>query len=302
MIIPNFLQAGDVVGIVSTARKITRNELLPAIHTFKSWGLKIFLGKNLYSEDNQFAGNDNQRLNDLQSMLDNKKVKAIICARGGYGTVRIIDSLDFSIFKKQPKWIVGYSDVTVLHLHLNNLGFATLHSTMPINFQDNTKKSLNSLKNALFGTNRSISYKSNKACKDAIISGKLVGGNLSIIYSILGTNSDIDTKEKILFLEDIDEYLYHIDRMIVSLKRNGKLKYLKALIVGSFTNIKDNEIPFGSTVEEIIKHHTNEYNYPICFDFPSGHIKDNQSLIFGAETCININSNNVILQQTQELE
>ena len=260
--------------------------------------------KVLFEEYNQFAGTKEQRTIDLQNMIDDDSIKAILCARGGYGTVQIIDNIDFSHLFKNPKWIIGYSDITVLHSHLNKIGLASLHSSMPINFLENSEKSLQSIQNVIFGIEERIciKIKFNKFNKLGTTQANIVGGNLSILYSLLGSESDLNTDGKILFIEDLDEYLYHIDRMIVSLKRNGKLKYLKALIVGSFTNIKDNEIPFGSTVEEIIKHHTNEYNYPICFDFPSGHIKDNQSLIFGAETCINIKSNNVILQQTQELE
>ena len=288
MIQPEYLQSGDTVAIVSTARKISLEDITPAIQLLKSWNLKVIVGKTISLKDHQFAGSDEQRLSDFQSMLDDKNIKAIWCARGGYGTVRIIDQLDFSTFLKNPKWIIGYSDVTVLHSHLHQLGVKSLHATMPINVSKNTKNSLNSLKNALFGaiTTQSAGFsKHNKLGKAKEI---LVGGNLSMLYSLLGSESSIDTNGKILFIEDLDEYLYHIDRMMIALKRNGYFKNLKGLIVGGMTQMHDNAIPFGKTAEEIISDNLVEYDFPICFDFPAGHLDDNSALVLGSEVELHV--------------
>ena len=297
MIIPEKLKIGDKIGIVSSARKISLEELKAAIKILENWGFEIVLGKNLFEENNQFSGTIEQRTTDLQSMIDNDAIKVILCARGGYGTVQIIDNLNFNRFKKNPKWIIGYSDITVLHSHLNNLGIASLHATMPINFENNSIESLQSLKNALLGKSNRIECKSNAFNRLGKADAEIVGGNLSILYSLLGSNSDIDTEGKILFVEDLDEYLYHIDRMIINLKRNGKLAKLKGLIVGGMTDMNDNEIPFGKSVEEIILEHTNKYDYPICFGFAAGHINDNRCIKFGLRSVLEINENGVSLSQ-----
>jgi len=297
MIIPEKLKIGYKIGIVSTARKITLEELKVATLILESWGLEIVLGQNLFEENNQFSGTIEQRTADFQSMIDNDAIKAILCARGGYGTVQIIDKIDFSSLKKTPKWIIGYSDVTVLHSHLNNLGIVSLHATMPINFENNSTESLQSLKNSLFGKSNRIERKSHAFNRLGQVDAEIVGGNLSILYSLLGSNSDIDTEGKILFIEDLDEYLYHIDRMMMNLKRNGKLAKLKALIVGGMNDMNDNEIPFGKSVEEIILEHTKEYNYPICFGFPVGHINDNRCIKLGVKSVLKITKNGVSLLQ-----
>ncbi len=281
MISPKYLQKNDTIAIVSTARKISLEEIKPAIELLESWGLNVKIGKTIGLENNQFAGTDEERIYDFQKMLDNEEVKAIWCARGGYGTVRMIDTLDFSKFKRNPKWIIGYSDVTVLHNHINNLGFETLHATMPINVPKNTRETLNSLKDALFGVDLNYSIKSDKLNKPGSATGQLAGGNLSILYSLLGSETSIDTNGKILFIEDLDEYLYHVDRMMQNLKRNGYFENLKGLIVGSMTEMNDNTIPFGKTAEEIILDVCKGYNFPICFNFPAGHIDDNRTLILG---------------------
>jgi muramoyltetrapeptide carboxypeptidase len=297
MIIPEKLKIGDKIGIISTARKITIEELSPAIKTLESWGLKVVLGINLFQEDDQFSGTVEQRTADLQSMIDDNSIKAILCARGGYGTVQIIDAIDFTNLKKNSKWIVGYSDVTVLHSHLNNLGIASLHTTMPINFESNTKESLSSLKSSLFGNLNSIECKAHTLNKFGKIEGNIVGGNLSILYSLLGSQSDIDTTDKILFIEDLDEYLYHIDRMMMNLKRNGMLKNLKGLIVGEMSDMNDNSIPFGKTAEQIILEYTKDYDFPICFGFLAGHLVDNRCVSLGIHSVLEISKNSVILSQ-----
>jgi|TARA_Y100000385_G_scaffold266575_1_gene301879 muramoyltetrapeptide carboxypeptidase len=297
MIFPKKLKIGDKIGIISTARKISLEELTPAIKMLESWGLNVVLGCNLLEKDNQFSGTIKQRSADLQQMIDDKSIKAILCARGGYGTVQIIDNIKFSNLRNNPKWIIGYSDITVLHSHLNNLGIASLHATMPINFENNSIESLQSLKNSLLGKSNRIECKSHAFNRLGKADAEIVGGNLSILYSLLGSNSDIDTEGKILFIEDLDEYLYHIDRMMMNLKRNGKLAKLKGLIVGGMKDMNDNEIPFGKSVEKIILEHTKKYDYPICFGFAAGHINDNRCIKLGVSSVLEINENGVSLSQ-----
>lgn len=293
---PPSLKIGDTVAIVSTARKISKVEIEFAIKTFENWGLKVVLGKTIGAEYHQFAGEDEYRASDFQEMMDNPKIKAIICARGGYGTVRILDYLDFTHFTNNPKWIVGYSDVTALHTLINcYLNIQTIHGTMPINFSNNTTESLNSLKKALFGEKYFIEADPHSFNKIGTIEGEIIGGNLSILYSILGTKSGFNTDDKILFIEDLDEYLYHIDRMIVALKRAGKFKKLKGLIVGGMTDMNDNTIPFGKTSEAIIDEHFKDFDFPICYKFPAGHIKDNRSLVFGKKSKLTISKKDVNL-------
>ena len=297
MIIPNKIKIGDKIGIIATARKIALEELNPAIEILQSWGLEVVLGKFLFEEDNQFAGTVEQRTIDLQNMIDDDAIKAILCARGGYGTVQIIDKIDFSKLVKNPKWIIGFSDITVLHSHLNQLGVATLHATMPINFSKNTPKSLESLKNSLFGKANSIESPVHKFNRLGKVNAEIIGGNLSILYSLLGSNSDINTDGKILLMEDLDEYLYHIDRMMINMKRNGKFNNLKGMIIGGMSKMNDNNIPFGKTAEEIILDHLKDYNFPTCFGFPSGHLDDNRSIRLGVSSVLDINENGVSLSQ-----
>ncbi len=291
MLKPTSLKTGNKVIIVATARKINSNNINLAIKLIESWGLIVELGKNLFKEENQFAGNDIDRISDFQDAIDNDEIKAIFCARGGYGTVRIIDNLNFDKFKTNPKWIIGYSDITVLHNHLNNMNIATLHATMPINFPADLKENiaLQTMKSILFG--EKIKYEIDNHClnRNGTAEGIVVGGNLSVIYSLMGSNSQLDTNNRILFIEDIDEYLYHIDRMMLCLKRAGMLKNLKALLVGAFTDMKDNTIPFGKTAEEIIYEAVAEYDYPICFNFPAGHIEENKAILFGNTYKIEVN-------------
>ena len=299
MIRPPFLKKGDTIGIAATARKISEAELMPAITKFREWGFQVLLSEALYAEDHQFAGTDQQRLSGFQKLLDNNTVKAIIIARGGYGTVRLIDEIDFTSFKKNPKWIIGYSDVTVLHSHIHqNFGIETIHATMPLNFPKNNNESiaLSSLYNAF--TSNNIEYIINRLSteKTGETTGILTGGNLSLLYALSGTVSDIYTNGKILFLEDIDEYLYHIDRMILQLKRCGKLKNLAGLIVGGMTDMKDNQIPFGKNAYEIIADAVKEYDYPVCFGFPAGHMEDNRALILGRKISLAVTEKTSIIQ------
>ncbi|MDO9274297.1 MAG: LD-carboxypeptidase [Lutibacter sp.] len=291
MIQPNNLQKDDTVAIVSTARKITSDKIIPAIKLLEKWGLNVVVGDTIGSEENQFSGSDEARIIDFQQMLNNPKVKAIWCARGGYGTVRIVDKLDFTEFKKHPKWIIGYSDITVLHSHLHNLGIETLHATMPINVEKNSKESLATLKKSLFGKSLSYEIPADEKNKTGNATGELVGGNLSVLYSLLGSKSAIKTKGKILFIEDLDEYLYHIDRMCINLKRNGYFSNLKGLIIGGMTDMHDNEIPFGKTAEEIILDCVSEYDFPVVFNFSAGHLDDNRALILGRKVTMEVGEN-----------
>jgi len=296
MITPNRLQKNDTVGIVSTARKISKEEIKPALQLLESWGLKAVLGKTIGAEENQFAGSDDLRAADFQHMLDDPKIKAIWCAKGGYGTVRIIDKLNFSNFRKNPKWVIGYSDVTALHSHIHTFGIETLHAQILQNLENKSKATSTSIKEILFGNDYEISIASNeKLNTPGTAQGPLVGGNLSLIYSLCGSNSSLNTEGKILFIEDLDEYLYHIDRMMMNLKRNGMLQNLSGLIVGGMTNMHDNAVSFGKTAEEIIFDLVSEYNFPICFNFPAGHINDNRALILGREVELKVTKNNIAL-------
>jgi len=284
MITPKYLSSGDRIAIVSPARKISREEVANAIKVFTDWGLEVVLGEHLYSTYHQFAGSDQERSDDLQKMLDDPSVKAIICSRGGYGTVRIIDRLDFSNFVENPKWIIGYSDITVLHSHINrHYGVETIHGVMPLNFKEKCEmnRSVTSLKKALFGKPLNYRLPGNEFNRKGSAEGELVGGNLSIIYSLTNTASDINTHGKILFLEDLDEYLYHVDRMMMNLRRSGKLEALSGLIIGGMTRMRDNDTPFGRTAYEIIQDAVEGYNYPVYFGFPAGHQEDNRALILG---------------------
>ena len=297
MITPNRLQKGDTVAIVSTARKISKEELTPALQLLESWGLKAVLGKTIGAEENQFAGSDELRAEDFQQMLDDPNIKAIWCARGGYGTVRIIDKLDFSAFKKNPKWIVGYSDVTVLHSHIHNFGIETLHAQMCLEIENKTEEARESIRKVLFGEEYSIEMKwTDSFAPFGILKGELVGGNLSVLYSLIGSNSEMKTDGKILFIEDLDEMLYHVDRMMMNLKRSGYLKNLKGLIIGGMTEMKDNKVYFGKTAEEIIADLVKEYEYPVILNFPAGHIADNRALIMGREVELKIADNQITLK------
>lgn len=281
---PPFLKPGDKIRIVSPAGKIAEKYVLPAVEWLTQQGYKVELGKHVFAGHFQFAGTDAERLEDLQEALDDPETAAIICSRGGYGTVRIIDKLDCRNFKKHPKWFVGFSDITILHTCINNLGVATIHGTMPRYFFDDNNRpteNLETLMQLLNGQPVQYKIQSQDFNRHGKTSGEFVGGNLSIISSLQGTKYELDTRGKILFLEDIDEFLYHTDRMIHQLKLSGKLDQLAGLVIGDFTDMKDNESPFGKTVHEIIAEAVAEFDYPVCFGFPAGHDKRNLALAFG---------------------
>lgn len=287
MLQPLPLKKGDKIGILATARKISAEEIQPAIDILEHWGLKVVLSTNLFNADNQFSGTDDQRAEDLQMMLNDVSIKAVISARGGYGTMRIIDKIDFTTFMKHPKWVIGYSDITVLHSHIHNLGIETLHASMPINFTKNAEAA-ETLRKALFGEQLNYEVESHPLNRKGKAEAELIGGNLSLLYALTGSVSAIDTKGKILFIEDLDEYLYHVDRMMLNLKRSGKLDHLAGLIIGGMTDMKDNTIPFGKTAEEIIIDAVKEYDYPVCFDFPAGHVEKNLALYFGRKVKLKV--------------
>jgi muramoyltetrapeptide carboxypeptidase len=297
MITPAFLKKGDKIGIVAPARKIQMSEIEAAIKVFEGWGLEVELGKNMFAQYQQFAGTDEQRASDLQDMFDNREIKAIVSARGGYGTIKTIKYLSFDEFIKNPKWIVGYSDITALHAHLNqNLGVKTIHGIMPFNFPKDASEneSIKSLKKALFGETLNYEIEGHDLNRVGKADGELIGGNLSVLYSLAGTVFDINTDGKTLFIEDLDEYLYHIDRMMMNLKHGGKLKNLKALIIGGMSDMNDNIVPYGKSANEIIADVVKEYDYPVCFNFPAGHLKTNLALTLGSVIKLDINNQKVL--------
>jgi muramoyltetrapeptide carboxypeptidase len=292
---PDFLKPGDRVGIVAPARKVSRAEIKPALEILTGWGYECVEGKNLYGDHNQYSGTDAERASDLQDMINDKSVKAILAARGGYGSMRIIDRLDFKAMNDHPKWFCGFSDMTVFHSFLNcNLDLQTIHSIMAFNMQREkfNKEAVESLGKALAGIHICYEYEPTEEWKPhqrkGIATGKVTGGNLSLLYALSGSNCDIDTKDKILFLEDLEEYLYHIDRMMLQLKRSGKLESLAGLIVGGMTDMRDNTIAFGKSAASIIAEAVAEYDYPVAFGFPGGHQLDNRALYIGGEATFKV--------------
>ncbi len=260
-----------------------------AVRLLQSWGLEVILGDTVTADYYQFAGDDALRAADLQRFVNDDSIKAIFAARGGYGTVRIIDRVNFNRLTTNPKWIVGFSDITVLHAHLyTTLQICSIHGQMPINIPDGTAASVETLRQVLFGETLSYQPVPHPLNRLGFAQGTLIGGNLAILVSVAGSVSDYDYDGKILFIEDVGEYLYAIDRMMRMLKRAGKLKNLAGLIVGGFTDIKDNDIPFGQTAEEIIRSVVDEFDYPVCFNFPAGHVADNWAMLFGKEVNLQI--------------
>lgn len=289
MLRPEYLKKGDKIAITATARKVSFEEIKESIGILESWGLVVIIGKTIGLGSHQFAGTDAERTADMQNFLDDPEIKAILSARGGYGTVRMMDDLKYDRFMQSPKWIIGFSDITILHSHLNSvLGVQSIHGTMAFSFHNNTTQALESLRMALFGGSIEYHFGAHQLNRKGKMKGEIIGGNLSILYSLLGTKTPLLTAGKILFIEDLDEYLYHIDRMMMALKRAGKLDGLAGLIVGGMTEMKDNKVPFGNTAEEIIMDNIKEYNYPVCFGFPSGHIADNRTIVFGKTTTIDV--------------
>jgi muramoyltetrapeptide carboxypeptidase len=284
MKIPPSIKPGDKIRIVSPAGKVSEEHVFPAVEWLQKQGYNVELGKHVFASHFQFAGTDNQRLDDLQTALNDTETAAIICSRGGYGTVRIIRQIDLTKFIENPKWLVGFSDISILHSCINSRRVATIHGVMPKYFFEDDgapTENLKSLMLLLTGGKTVYSFKNSEKNRPGIVTAELVGGNLSIISSMQGTPCELKTDGKILFLEDIDEFLYHTDRMIHQLKLSGKLDKLAGLVLGDFSEMKDNESPFGRTVHEIIIDAVQEFDYPVCFGFPAGHDKKNLALAFG---------------------
>lgn len=298
---PPYLQPGDVIGIVCPSGAMPVEKASECIRVLnEEWGFRTKVGKTLGSEFNYFSGTDEERLSDLQQMMDDDEVKAILCARGGYGMTRIVDRLSFKKFKKNPKWIIGYSDITVLHSHLYaNYYIASLHSPMAAAFNNAgyINRFVQSLRSALEGKKAKYVTEPHEFNRKGEAIGELVGGNLSLLAHLTGTESDIKTRGRILFIEDIGEYLYNVDRMMYQLKRSGKLSKLAGLIVGGFTDMKDTERPFGQTVYEIIHDAVSEYDYPLCFGFPVSHGKENYALKIGVGYKLRVGKTKVMLEE-----
>lgn len=297
--IPPYLKKGDTIGIIAPAGYMPFEKMETCVNMLQDWGYTVKLGETAHSNSsNYFSGTDEERLADLQQMLDDKEVKAILCARGGYGVSRIIDRISFRRFRRAPKWIIGYSDITVLHSHIySRFGIASLHAPMAAAFNDGENEFILSIKNAIEGIKAAYTCQPHEFNRMGEVSGRLIGGNLTLLAHALGTRSDINTKKKILFVEDIGEYLYNIDRMFLQLKRSGKLDRITGLIVGGFTDNKDTERPFGKTVEEIIYEQVKDYKFPVCFNFPVSHEKENYALKVGAGYKLNIKTDSVELTE-----
>jgi muramoyltetrapeptide carboxypeptidase len=299
MKIPEFLKPGDKVAIVCPASYI-KGSINVAVKALQDWGLQVDIGKTVSAQHNQFAGSDDLRTSDLQRALDDDNIKAIFAARGGYGTVRIIDRLDFGRFEQRPKWIIGFSDITVLHSHLQHkIGVASIHGQMPKSFDDSTAEALESLRRAIFGEDMDYRYQqSSFPNRSGLGVGQLIGGNLAILHSILASSSDGSYDDKILFMEDVGESYYNIDRMLWTLKRAGKLAKLQGLIVGGFSSLKDSDPSFGQRFEEIILDKVAEYSFPVCFGYPAGHIDNNHSLLLGKTIQLYVENEETSLKYT----
>lgn len=298
--IPAYLKKGDTIGIVCPSGYMPAEKAQTCIQVLKDWGYQVKTGQTLGSQFHYFSGTDADRLADLQQMLDDREVKAILCGRGGYGMSRIIDQLDFRQFKKHPKWIIGFSDITVLHAHLyTQFKVASLHSPMAAAFNDGefANEYIQSLKKALKGTVMSYRCASHPFNQTGTAVGELVGGNLSLVAHLVGTPSAFSTKGKILFLEDVGEYIYNIDRMLIQLDRAGMLAKLAGLIIGGFTEMKDTVTPFGASVTEVIRDRINPYDFPVCFDFPVSHAKENFALKVGVKHELSVGKSAVRLKE-----
>ena len=307
IIMPPYLKAGDTIGITSPAGYIIEADIQSAVNKITEWGFKVKLGATIGKKNFTFGGTDEERKNDFQQMINDRSIKAILCARGGYGMVRIIDGLDLKTLIKHPKWIIGFSDVTVIHSHLNKtVRVASIHSKMCNSFPDDWSKaepvqidSIESIRKCLVGEKMKYMFTPGPKNRTGLADGELVGGNLKTIESLSGSKSDISTRDKILFVEDTGEYLYSIDRMFWNLKRSGKLSKLKGLIIGGFKPKKDDPgEEFGMTLEDIVLEKVSEYNYPVCFDFPVGHQKNNLALKCGAMHRLAVHENECRLTES----
>lgn len=299
--IPSYLKKGDTIGLTCPAGYMELDKVQNCIQTLQSWGYEVMVGKTIGSKSKTyFSGTDEERRDEFQAMLDDSTIRAILCGRGGYGVSRIIDDLDFSTFKKNPKWIIGFSDITLFLSHLQSqLKCASIHSPMANAFNDGGDKNIyvQSLQKVLKGSKTNYKAAPHSLNQIGKASGQLVGGNLALLAHLCGTKSAFKTSGTILFIEDIGEYIYNIDRMLIQLKRAGMLRNLNGLIVGKFTDSKDNTRPFGQTIQELILHHVAEYNYPVCFEFPVSHEKENLALKVGIEHQFSVSRKAVLLKE-----
>jgi muramoyltetrapeptide carboxypeptidase len=289
MTLPKYLKKNSTIGICAIAKSIDHDRILPTVKALQDAGFRVVIDATIGAVHHQFAGDDAMRAAYFQEMIDDDSIDAVLFARGGYGTVRVLDAIDFSKFKQNPKWLCGFSDLTYLHSHLQQkLGVASIHSLMCSTYAGSLVPNMpmQSLVNALLGKKNKYEWAASTFNKNGSINGQVVGGNLSILCALQGSKSMIETKDKLLFIEDLDEYLYHFDRMLHNLKRSNVLKGIKGLLVGSFTSIKDNEIPFGKCIKTLILEATQAYNYPVIFDMPTGHQDDNRAIKLGVEASI----------------
>lgn len=297
---PPYLKKGDTVAIVAPSGilKNREDEIEDAINLLKSWDLNVTVGEHLFSKDNHFAGTDEQRCEDYQKAMDDPTISAIWCARGGYGTVRILDKLDYTKFRKNPKWLIGYSDITALHNQLHNQGFESMHAMMCVSLTDDLddiKETLSTFKSAIFGEPLSYTLEGSEYNLEGTAKGQLIGGNLTLLHTMLGSETSIDTDGKILFFEEIGEYKYHIDRMLQSLKRAGYFDNCAGVLVGDMSRMRQNTTLWGSSVEQLILDALSEYDFPIAFNMPAGHEDDNRALILGREVEMNVSKNDTEL-------
>jgi muramoyltetrapeptide carboxypeptidase len=304
ILLPPFLRSGDTVGVLAPASKVSYNDCMPGLDILRQrWQLQVVECPTLHGNHHQYSGTDQQRRQEFQALLDNPDVKAIIAARGGYGCSRIVDDLDFTAFRQSPKWIVGFSDLTAILSHLNSIGYAGIHAPMVKLFAiEQGEIALESLRKVLFGEELHYAVAGHAFNQPGQATGPVVGGNLCLLAHLIGSASQVDTEGAILFIEDINEYLYNIDRMMIQMKRAGQLQSLAGLIVGQFTDVRDNPEPtFGKTAYEIILEHTESYGYPICFDFPVGHVADNRALPVGLNARLTVTKDKAELIYTHPL-
>lgn len=291
------LQKGDLIRIVAPAKTIDSGYFMLAKEKFEMAGYSVKIGQHAMGQYNYFSGTDAERTADMQEALDDENCKLIVCARGGYGSIRVVDNLDWTKFQDHPKWFCGFSDITIFLHRILNLGFSCIHATMPLNYADNSQEALDSFFNAIEGKTNEYIIDSNVANVPGKVTGELVGGNLSVLYSLLGTDDKIDYNNKILVIEDVGEQLYTLDRMLFSLKKAGVLDEISGLLVGGMTQLKETPIPTNFKVSEIVLHHFKNKQIPIGFDFPVGHFNDNRAMIFGQNTTLEIDTQKLTFRQ-----